>query len=391
MRNNDSKGLNAQIWGPNESAEHPEGGRVWVRPPDSDEIPLLHRLLHQEVSPDAGSVETMSAVFAHNRDSLWAIEHQSAAGVLSIVGFYAYLMLNRAGFAALRAGALNRAAPALDCLAPYGEEPAAIYVWAVVARRLAKRLQPIIARALGPFYKDAPIFAFIATEGGRRAGVDGGFTPSDGDGQLHVGGLMQLPAWSERKPDAASIKPAVNVVIASTAEHLQQVFAIRGAVFMAEQNCPYEEEFDGNDYCATHIIGTSGGKPAAAIRIRYFAGFAKLERLAVLKPYRGSDVARAVVEAALEICRRKGYARIYGHSQARLVGFWSKFGFQPLKRNSRLVFSDHDYVEIVAELAPHGAPITMQSDPYLIIRPEGAWDSPGILEHSSARPATNPH
>ena len=60
-------------------------------------------------------------------------------------------------------------------------------------------------------------------------------------------------------------------------------------------------------------------------------------------------------------------------------------------RNSPLVFSDHDYVEIVAELAPHAAAITLQSDPYLIIRPEGSWDAPGILERSAARPATNPH
>lgn len=183
----------------------------------------------------------------------------------------------------------------------------------------------------------------------------------------------------------------VAAITATNAEHMQQVFAVRAAVFMSEQNCPYEEEFDGNDYCATHVIGLVDGRPSAVIRIRYFADFAKLERLAVLKTCRGAGVTRAVVEAALEICRRKGYAQVYGHSQARLIDFWAKFGFRPMGRNAHLVFSDHAYVEICRDLPRHDDAITLQSDPYLIIRPEGAWDTPGILEQSSTRPVTSPY
>lgn len=185
---------------------------------------------------------------------------------------------------------------------------------------------------------------------------------------------------------------SVQTIIASTAEHMQRVFAIRAAVFMSEQNCPYEEEFDGNDYCATHVIGLVDGQPGAVIRIRYFSGFAKLERLAVLKTCRGASVTRAVIEAAIEICRRKGYECVYGHAQARLIGFWEKHGFRARRRrNATFVFSDHAYIEIVRKLVRHDAAITMESDPYLIIRPEGSWDAPGILEQSSTRPITSPH
>ena len=56
----------------------------------------------------------------------------------------------------------------------------------------------------------------------------------------------------------------------------------------------------------------------------------------------------------------------------------------------RFVFSDHEYVEIVCELPPHPAPVQIGQDPMVIIRPEGAWDEPGVLEASAARPATNP-
>jgi len=40
---------------------------------------------------------------------------------------------------------------------------------------------------------------------------------------------------------------ALSLKVVSTVEELQQAFAIRSIVFMGEQRCPYNEEFDGND------------------------------------------------------------------------------------------------------------------------------------------------
>ncbi len=44
------------------------------------------------------------------------------------------------------------------------------------------------------------------------------------------------------------------------------------------------------------------------MRIRYFADFAKLERLAVRNEGRGSGLAGRLLDAAIELCRKKGYA-----------------------------------------------------------------------------------
>lgn len=183
----------------------------------------------------------------------------------------------------------------------------------------------------------------------------------------------------------------LEAVMVSRPDDIARVFAIRFAVFGVEQRCPYEEEFDGNDLCASHVLGLVDGEPAGSLRIRYFASFAKLERLAVLPRFRDRSVARLVVGKGIELCRRKGYAMLYAQAQLRLAGFWGQFGFHPLTRNVALVFSDHEYVELVAEVDPHADAITINSDPYVIIRPEGEWDTPGILERSSIRPATNPH
>lgn len=183
----------------------------------------------------------------------------------------------------------------------------------------------------------------------------------------------------------------LSAVVAANPDAIQKVFALRAAVFMSEQDCPYEEEFDGNDFCATHILGRVDGEPAAVLRVRFFAEFAKIERLAVLPRFRRTLIAKIVVEHGIEIARRKGYRTLYGHAQKRLTRFWSRFGFEPLKKNFPLVYSDHEYIEMAAYLDPHSDPITMMSDPYLIVRPEGNWDAPGALDRSAERPATNPH
>ncbi len=169
-----------------------------------------------------------------------------------------------------------------------------------------------------------------------------------------------------------------------------RVMAVRSAVYVAEQECPYDEEFDGNDFSATHLIGYVGGEPAGCLRIRYFADFAKVERLAIRKEFRKTRLAFKIAKAAIELCRTKGYRRIYAHAQKRLLNFFSRFGFQPLEGSREFVFSDFDYIEIVLETTPHPQAISIGVDPYIIIRPEGRWHLPGVLERSASRPVRRP-
>jgi predicted GNAT family N-acyltransferase len=169
-----------------------------------------------------------------------------------------------------------------------------------------------------------------------------------------------------------------------------QVVAIRSAVYLSEQSCPYDEEFDSNDFCALHLIGTIGGEPAACMRIRFFADFAKLERLAVRQEFRGTPLALEICRAATELCRLKGYTRLYGHVQQKLIPFWKRFGGRPLEPHRPLVFSDYAYTEMVLETERHPHALSLESDPYVLIRPEGEWDKPGPLEISAQRPVTSP-
>jgi predicted GNAT family N-acyltransferase len=178
--------------------------------------------------------------------------------------------------------------------------------------------------------------------------------------------------------------------MARSIEDMMRVISVRSAVYISEQECPYLEEFDGNDFCATHLLGYVGNEPAGCIRIRYFADFAKIERLAVRKEFRKTRLSFHLVRAAIDLCRVKGYRTLYGHAQKRLVNFWSMFGFEEFEGGQNLVFSDFDYVEMKANIERHPSAITIGVDPYVIIRSEGRWHRPGILEDSKSRAVTRP-
>src|SRR5437667_12360682 len=171
-------------------------------------------------------------------------------------------------------------------------------------------------------------------------------------------------AWSRCVRVYADGRP-VSIRVASSLSDLMQVIAIRAAVYLAEQNCPYDEEFDHNDFCAMHLIGSVGNEPAACMRIRFFAEFAKLERLAVRREFRGTSLAVDICRSAKELCRLKGYTRMYGHVQERLIPFWKRLGARPMQSRRPLAFSDYSYTEMLVETERHPDALSLESDPYV--------------------------
>ncbi len=181
--------------------------------------------------------------------------------------------------------------------------------------------------------------------------------------------------------------------VAHTLDDLLQAISLRSVVYMGEQACPYEEEFDGNDFAgATHLIARIGRQPVGVVRLRWFCDFAKLERLTVARGCRGGAVPRALLEAAFSLAARKGYRRIMGHTQVRLAPVLRRLGDVRIREGrAPFVFSDHEYVETIRQLTPPDDAITIDSDPLVLLRPEGAWDRAGVLDRSAERPPTNPH
>lgn len=116
--------------------------------------------------------------------------------------------------------------------------------------------------------------------------------------------------------------------IATTSDDLIKVFIVRGIVFLEEQNVPYAIEMDEHEATATHILGEIDGEPVAAGRIRFIKDFAKLERIAVRKTFRGKGYGHQIVDFMLDIARTHGYKKFTLHAQAHLRAFYEQHGFR---------------------------------------------------------------
>jgi len=106
---------------------------------------------------------------------------------------------------------------------------------------------------------------------------------------------------------------------------LEKVFAIRREVFVGEQNCPPELEWEHEDE-SNHFLATVDGVPAGASRWRKTDKGYKLERFAVQKNFRGDGVGQALVKAVLaDLPADAGY--VYLHAQVAAVTLYERFGF----------------------------------------------------------------
>ncbi|HTT85333.1 MAG TPA: GNAT family N-acetyltransferase [Rhizomicrobium sp.] len=342
--------------------------------------------------PGLADPAAVHRVLAHNPDSLWGIARRTAYNSAEPVaeGFIGFLMLNADGMRELANGTLDRRAPDLALLAKQNERPAGIYTWAVYAPDgLVAAIPLIYEKISAPLYAGVDMYSWASTPHGKMLTEALGFKL----GAPLAGAFAPRLHYFARKPKSPPVPPLYdsysagvrgeNVTVARTLEDLMRVASVRSAVYIAEQDCPYAEEFDGNDLSATHLIGYIDDEPAGCIRIRYFAGFAKIERLAVRHEFRNSRLAFRLVKAAIAFAATKGYSQLYGHARTDLVRFWSLFGFRPLDSAKTFAFSNVSYVEMVRNAEPDPSAIAIGDDPYVLIRPEGRWHEEGILERSA--------
>ena len=111
-------------------------------------------------------------------------------------------------------------------------------------------------------------------------------------------------------------------------EDLIRVIVVRGIVFVEEQGVPYEIEHDAYDFSATHILGEMDGEPFATGRIRAIGEYAKLERVAVRKAYRGKNLGHELTEFMIAGAKERGFEKFKVHAQSYLTDFYRKHGFE---------------------------------------------------------------
>lgn len=125
-------------------------------------------------------------------------------------------------------------------------------------------------------------------------------------------------------------RPAANepvtVRLVRNQEESQMAVAIRAAVYLGEEGGSYADQFDGNDHCASLLLVFVGDEPAGTLRVRWYAEFARIERLAIRKQFRRLSVLNALIRTALKLAAQKGYKHCTGMVRYDVVPFWKRHG-----------------------------------------------------------------
>ncbi len=116
---------------------------------------------------------------------------------------------------------------------------------------------------------------------------------------------------------------------ASGREDLLAALAVRERVFCEEQGVPREEELDGRDERALHLVALEpgGGEVIATLRLLVDADTAKVGRVAVERDWRRRGIASRMLELALAGARQRGCRRVRLAAQLDATGLYEKAGF----------------------------------------------------------------
>lgn len=111
-------------------------------------------------------------------------------------------------------------------------------------------------------------------------------------------------------------------------DDLTDAYYIRTVVFIGEQKVSYEEEMDGTDADAIHLVAYEDGKLVSTGRILNTDGQFFLGRIATLKEYRKKGYGDLIVRMLIRKAFSMGAEKQYIHAQVSARGFYEKLGFE---------------------------------------------------------------
>jgi predicted GNAT family N-acyltransferase len=113
------------------------------------------------------------------------------------------------------------------------------------------------------------------------------------------------------------------------AEDVRGALAVREQVFCREQGVPREEEIDGRDGEASHLVALApeDGRVIGTLRLLMDCDTAKVGRVAVERDWRGRGVASRMLGLALAAARERGCVKARLAAQLTATGVYRRAGF----------------------------------------------------------------
>ncbi|WP_407271019.1 GNAT family N-acetyltransferase [Radiobacillus sp. PE A8.2] len=120
----------------------------------------------------------------------------------------------------------------------------------------------------------------------------------------------------------------MEITIVETDKQKNDAYYVRNTVFVQEQNVPPELEIDDLEAEATHFVGYVDDQPIAAGRLRLVDDYGKLERICVLKEYRGLAYGQKLISAMEAHIQTSGYPKVKLNAQTHAENFYKFIGYE---------------------------------------------------------------
>src|SRR5699024_4632143 len=117
------------------------------------------------------------------------------------------------------------------------------------------------------------------------------------------------------------------VKIATSQEERNTLYDIRKTVFVEEQLVPVEDEIDEYEEEAIHFICYVDEEAVGAGRLRFVDDYGKLERICVLKAFRGKSIGKKIIAKMEDEIRQQKYTKAKLHAQQYAEKFYEKLGY----------------------------------------------------------------
>ena len=111
-------------------------------------------------------------------------------------------------------------------------------------------------------------------------------------------------------------------------EEMDQVMALRRAVFCDEQGVPPELEHDADDADALHVVVLDGdARVIGTCRVVGGGPSVRLGRMAMARERRGRGLGAILLAAAEDLAADRGAREVAIHAQLSALGFWQRAGY----------------------------------------------------------------
>ena len=120
----------------------------------------------------------------------------------------------------------------------------------------------------------------------------------------------------------------LNYKLVESRKELEEAFKVRKEVFVEEQGISEDIELDSNDSEAMHIVVKDGKSVIGTARVLFPAkGVAKIERMAILRPFRRKGIGSKIISFLLAELKNRQIRKVVLHAQYSSVAFYKSCGF----------------------------------------------------------------